>query len=68
MPYQGQPPSATQLAQVVQRIFSTYRITRADQQLFMQTLLSKDTLTSEEQQQIDRVFDALRRGLLRVVD
>ncbi len=56
------------IEQVVERIFTTHRITRADQQLFMNTLLSKDRLTSQEQQQIDRVFDALRRGLLRVVD
>lgn len=56
------------LEQVIKKIFTSYRITRADQQLFMKTLLSKDTLTPQEQEQIDRVFDALRRGLLRVVD
>lgn len=67
MESQGKSPNAT-IEQVVQRIFSTHRITRADQRLFMATLLSKDTLSPEEQEHIDKVFDALRRGLLRVVD
>lgn len=60
--------STSSLKEVVDRIFSTYRITRTDQQLFMKTLLSQDQLSSYEQEQIDRVFEALRRGLLRVVD
>ncbi len=54
--------------QIVTRIFSTHRITRADQKIFMATLLSKESLSPEEQSQIDRVFDGLRQGLLRVVD
>lgn len=67
MQYQGHPPKPT-LEQVVERIFTTHRITRGDQQLFMKTLLSKDELSPHEQQHIDRVFDGLRRGLIRVVD
>nr|WP_017721369.1 hypothetical protein [Oscillatoria sp. PCC 10802] len=67
MQYQGHPTKPT-LEQVVERIFSTHRITRGDQQLFMKTLLSKDALSNQEQEHIDRVFDGLRRGLLRVVD
>lgn len=56
------------VAEMVERIFASRRITRADQQRFMSVLLSKDTLTMEEHEQIDRVFDGLRRGVLRVVD
>ncbi len=67
MESQGKSAKAT-IEQVVQRIFSTHRITRADQQLFMATLLSKDALSPQEQEHIDKVFEALRRGLLRVVD
>ena len=62
------PTSDSTINQIVARIFSTHRITRADQKIFMATLLSKDSLSSEEQTQIDRVFDALRQGLLRVVE
>lgn len=62
------PTPESNINQIVTRIFNTHRITRADQKIFMATLLSKDSLTSEEQSQIDRVFDALRQGLLRVVE
>jgi hypothetical protein len=61
MPDQVPTPDSN-INQIVARIFKTHRITRADQQMFMATLLSKDSLTSEEQTQIDRVFDALRQG------
>jgi hypothetical protein len=60
-------PDAT-LEKIVERIFSTHQITRADQKRFMTALLAKDSLSSKEQSHIDRVFDGLRRGLLRVVD
>lgn len=53
---------------VVERIFTSRKITRADQRRFMAALMSKDALTAEEHEQIDRVFDGLRRGVLRVVD
>jgi hypothetical protein len=56
------------IEKIVERIFLTHRITRADQRIFMMTLLSKDSLSSKEQMLIDRVFEALRQGLLRVVD
>lgn len=68
MPTETPNPQESNINQIVTRIFSTHRITRADQQIFMATLLSKDSLSAEEQSQIDRVFDGLRQGLLRVVD
>jgi|JI81BgreenRNA_FD_contig_21_7997808_length_253_multi_2_in_0_out_0_1 hypothetical protein len=68
MPTETPNPPESNINQIVTRIFSTHRITRADQQIFMATLLSKDSLSAEEQSQIDRVFDGLRQGLLRVVD
>ena len=60
--------SKSSFKEVIDRIFSTHRITKTAQQLLMRTLLSQDILSSYEREQIDRVFDALRRGLLRVVD
>jgi hypothetical protein len=56
------------IAQVVEKIFSSRRITRADQQRFMSTALSKVRLSHDEQIYINRVFEGLRRGLLKVVD
>lgn len=66
MSAQIQPQS--DIAQVVEKIFSSRKITRADQHRFMSTALSKVRLSPADQMQIDRVFDALRRGLLKVVD
>ncbi len=54
--------------QVIERIFASRRITRADQERFMSALLAKSSLTAAEQVQVNRVFDALRSGLIRVVD
>lgn len=56
------------LEKVLEHIFAIRRITRQYQQLLMSALLSKDGLNEEEHQQISRVFDALQRGLLKVVD
>ncbi|WP_096607825.1 hypothetical protein [Calothrix sp. NIES-2100] len=57
-----------QLETVLEHIFAIRRITRHDQHLLMSTLLSKEDLNEEERLQISRVFDALRRGLIKVVD
>ena len=56
------------LDRIVQRIFSSHKITRADQQRFMSAMLSRGTLSWEDQKKVNRVFDALQQGLLRVVD
>jgi hypothetical protein len=53
--------------EVVNRIFSARRITRADQRLFMM-LLSQCWVTEAERRLIDRIYEGLRRGALRVVD
>ncbi|MBW4494214.1 MAG: hypothetical protein KME26_14215 [Oscillatoria princeps RMCB-10] len=56
------------LDRIVQRIFYSHKITRADQQRFMSAMLSRGTFSWEDQNKINRVFDALQQGLLRVVD
>jgi hypothetical protein len=60
--------NAMSVKELVDQIFTSHRITRQAQQMLMNALLSKDSLTMEEHLLIDRVFDGLRRGLLRVVD
>ncbi|MDZ8054168.1 MAG: hypothetical protein RMX68_017220 [Aulosira sp. ZfuVER01] len=57
-----------QLETVLEHIFAIRRITRHDQQLLMSALLSKEDLNEQERLQISRVFDALQRGLIKVVD
>ncbi|MBD6615039.1 hypothetical protein FNW02_04020 [Komarekiella sp. 'clone 1'] len=62
------PSNQILLETVLERVFTIRRITRQDQQLLMSTLLSKEDLNEEERLQISRVFDALQKGLLKVVD
>lgn len=56
------------LDKIVERIMAFRQISRIDQRLLMSSLLSKDSLSEQEQSNINRVFDALQRGLLKVVD
>ncbi len=56
------------IEQMVQKITASGRISRADQQQFMAKLLSKQTISAPEEALINRVFDLLRTGRLRVVD
>lgn len=49
---------------VVDRIFASRRITRADQMLLMHC----QAISLAEKTLIDRVFEGLKRGLLRVAD
>lgn len=62
--------SAPQLSieQIVLEIFSNQRITRTDRRRLMSMLLAKDFLSSQEQNYINRMFESLRQGAIRVVD
>lgn len=53
---------------VIDRIIAAGKISRSDQQRFMSAMLSQNTLGKSEQAQINRIFDLLRAGRLRVVD
>ncbi|NJP09057.1 MAG: hypothetical protein HC866_05850 [Leptolyngbyaceae cyanobacterium RU_5_1] len=71
MQAQALPPLSIQqtieqisIEQVVERILSSRQITRQDQY----SLLALSTLTDQEQALINKVFDRLRLGLLRVVN
>jgi hypothetical protein len=54
--------------QIVEQMLAARQISRADQERFMSVLLSKRILTPAEQTQVNRVFDGLRTGRLKVVD
>lgn len=58
-----QAPAFT-LEQIVDRILSSRQITRNDQH----SLLALYNLTIQEQAMVNRIFDRLRMGLLKVVD
>jgi hypothetical protein len=54
--------------QVIEKIFVTRKITRTDQKRFMSVLLAKTEITDFERSQLDRVFSALRAGLIKAAD
>lgn len=56
------------LQKTIDKIFSSNQISRTDQQVFMTSLLSKSSLSSEDENLINQVFDKLRRGLIQVID
>ncbi|MBD2098836.1 hypothetical protein H6F90_27625 [Trichocoleus sp. FACHB-591] len=56
------------IQELADRILVSRRISRTDQNRFMSALLAKNSLSTEDQQQITRVFDGLQTGLIRVVD
>lgn len=60
--------SANNIQSIVDQIFEARRINRATQQRLMQLLMSHTQLTIQEQTCVSQIFDALRRGMLRVVD
>lgn len=60
--------SAENLQALVDSIFADRRISRATQQRLMQLLLNHAQLSPQEQRCVGRIFDALHRGMLRVVD
>ncbi|HEY9817326.1 MAG TPA: hypothetical protein V6D20_16215 [Candidatus Obscuribacterales bacterium] len=56
------------LEDVIRRIFETHRITRADQELLMALMLSKSALSDMDKNHVNRIFDGLSSGLVRVID
>ncbi|MBW4695040.1 MAG: hypothetical protein KME27_25090 [Lyngbya sp. HA4199-MV5] len=60
--------SSLTIAQVIERIVHSGRITRVDEAYFMRAMVANTPLSHEEQNQVRNVFDRLRMGLLQVVD
>jgi hypothetical protein len=56
------------LKTIVDQIFAERRISRKVQQELMSVLLSQPTLSNQDHATAQRVFEAIRKGQLRVVD
>ncbi|MCL6435556.1 MAG: hypothetical protein K6T90_15350 [Leptolyngbyaceae cyanobacterium HOT.MB2.61] len=56
------------IEEIVNKITACGKISRADQQQFMSALLSQTSISQTEHELINRVFELLRAGRLRVVD
>ena len=59
---------AQSLENLISNILSCRRITRESQRILMASLLNKAQLNSNEQAQVDKIFEAITQGRLRVVD
>ena len=55
------------LERAIEKMFVTRRLTRRDQQMIM-TMFAKHDLSSTDADLINRVYEALTQGRLRVVD
>jgi hypothetical protein len=56
------------LKAIVDQIFAERRISRQVQRELMGVLLSQPTLSHDDQATAQRVFEAIRKGQLRIVD
>ncbi|MBW4579984.1 MAG: hypothetical protein KME42_10485 [Tildeniella nuda ZEHNDER 1965/U140] len=56
------------IAQVIDRIVRSGRITRVDENYFLHAMVAGTPLSHEEQSQVRNLFDRLQMGLLQVVD
>ena len=63
------PTKTTQsLESLMSNILRCRRITRETQTMLMASLLNKAQLNSQEQAQVDKIFEAITHGRLRVID
>lgn len=67
MSEQGALPNLS-LEAIVEKIFSSRQINRLHQKLLMSVQLSNNLISDAEKKLLDRVFDGLERGFLKVVD
>lgn len=56
------------LEQIISQIFIRKQISRLDQQVLMSALLARNSISDKDQSQLNRVFDGIQRGLIRVVE
>jgi hypothetical protein len=56
------------IAEVIDRIIHSGRITRRDETYFFRAMIAETPLTQTEQNQVRKVCDRLNMGLLRVVE
>jgi hypothetical protein len=60
--------SKASVESILERIFAIRQINRKDQNTLMAALLSKDSLSEKDQHQINKVYEAIQKGLIRIVD
>lgn len=61
-------PSENAISRVIDRIYRSGKITRADEQYFLMAMVAENPLTREQQHQVRDITQRLQMGLLKVVD
>jgi hypothetical protein len=56
------------ISDLAQKILRSRKITRADQSYFMRLAMAVSNLDEDDRMILDRLFDALQGGRVRVVD
>lgn len=56
------------LDQIISQIVTTKQISRLDQKTLMEALLTQNYISDRDQSEVNRVFDEIQRGLIRVVE
>jgi hypothetical protein len=56
------------IRQLVQRIIVSGQLTRKDYLKLASSLLSENWMTEEDRHQINRIFDQIQRGRLKLLD
>jgi hypothetical protein len=56
------------IQQIANRIIYLRKITRIDQHLFMSAVFAKTSLSSEEKNLVERVYQGLNTGWIRVAE
>ncbi|OKH36868.1 hypothetical protein NIES2119_15725 [[Phormidium ambiguum] IAM M-71] len=64
--FETQPKASVE--SILERIFAIRQINRTDQHTLMAALLSKDSLSEKDQRQINQVYEAIQKGIIRIVD
>ncbi|MEO1146954.1 MAG: hypothetical protein AAFY26_15325 [Cyanobacteria bacterium J06638_22] len=68
IPEQSLSMHGNSIEQLIEHVLTARQISRQDQDAFMSVLLAKRNLTERERSQVNRIYDALRTGRLRVVE
>lgn len=62
------PKSMQSIHAVMKRVITTGQMSRQDHSQLATVILSDHPITDEERQQINRIFDYIQTGRLRLVD
>ncbi|MEA5462121.1 hypothetical protein [Leptothoe sp. PORK10 BA2] len=62
------PQTTQSLDSLMSSILNHRRITRETQRILMQSLLGKNQLNRQEQEQVQKIFEGITQGRLRVID